>query len=66
MICIKAMAMLSFLRPDGHHFDFDFDYKNKQNGREKNNDQKKHRPKSRCRFRKCHCGLIGMSSTSSK
>lgn len=35
MICIKAMAMLSFLRPDGHHFDFDFDYKNKQNGREK-------------------------------
>ena len=29
MICIKAIAMLSFLRPDGHHFDFDFDYKNK-------------------------------------
>ena len=28
MICIKAMAMLSFLHTDGHHFDFDFDYKN--------------------------------------
>ena len=27
MICLKTMAMLSFLRPDGHHFDFD--YKNK-------------------------------------
>ena len=28
MICIKAMAMLSFLHTDGHHFDFDFYYKN--------------------------------------
>ena len=54
MICIKAMAMLSFLRPDGHHFDFDFDfdfdYKNKQNGREKNNNQKKAQTKVKVPF----------------